>query len=106
MLFPFIFKKAGMKMSVQKSGPGSPYSVNFILQVLSGKSFHFTGYPDFTVNSKLSGCVLRYSMKGIGEVQSPPGRSGENKTATLGQEGIYTVGQFGKPGIGLRKNCP
>ena len=66
-LLPFMFKKVGLGMSVQKSGPGSPYTVNFILQMPSGKAYHFTGYPDFSVNSKLSGCVLRYSMKGIGK---------------------------------------
>ena len=42
-LLPFVFidKKVGLGMSVQKSGPGSPYTVNFVSQMPSGKAYHF-----------------------------------------------------------------
>lgn len=40
------------------------------------------------------------TLKGIGEVQSPPGlRRLESKTAALLKAGVHTIGQFTKPGV-------
>ena len=35
-------------------------------------------------------------VRGVGEIQSPPGSSFDVKMATVAQAGIYTVGQFAK----------
>ena len=35
-------------------------------------------------------------VRGVGEIQSPPGSSFDIKMATVAQAGIYTVGQFTK----------
>ena len=94
-LLPTLLKKAQIDMSVRVCGAGSPYAVNFILQMPSGYSYHFVGHPDFTVTMKPKGCLLRFTLKGLGEVQSPPGLGEESKTAALSQAGIYAVGQFG-----------
>lgn len=98
-LLPFIFKKAEMPFTVRKCGLGSPFSVNFILQLPSGQVFHFTGRPDYSINKPFKGSIARFTLKGVGEVQSPPGRNRrESKTAALSQAGVYTVGQFTKEG--------
>ena len=94
-LLPILLKKGGLNMSVKSCSIGSPYTVNFILQMSSGRSYHFVGHPDFTVNEKQTSCILRFTIRAVGETQSPPGRSKESKTAALCQAGIYTVGQFG-----------
>ena len=99
LLLPFLFKKAEMKHSIRKCGLGSPYSVNFVLQMPSGRVYQFTGRPDFTINSPhLGTAVSRFTLQGIGEIQSPPWRRRESKTAALSQAGVYTVGQFVKEG--------
>ena len=68
-LLPTLLKKAGIDMSVRICKAGSPYTVNFILQMPSGFSYHFVGHPDFTFNIKPEGYVLRFTLKGVGEVQ-------------------------------------
>lgn len=95
-LLPFILSKMDVSAYVRKCGLGSPYSVNFVLQMPSGRAFHFTGRPDFSLNAPHTGSVSRYTLRGIGEIQSPPQRKKESKTAALSQAGVYTVGQFAK----------
>ena len=46
-LLPFIIQKCESNVIVRKCGLGSPYSVNFVLQLPSGRAYHFTGRPDF-----------------------------------------------------------
>ena len=93
-LFPFLFQKAKQGMNVRKCGLGSPYTVNFVLQMPSGSVCQFTGRPDFSVNSSHAGAVVRFTLRGVGEIQSPPWRRKESKSAALSQAGIYTLGQF------------
>ena len=93
-LFPFLFQKAQQRMNVRKCGLGSPYTVNFVLQMPSGSVYQFTGRPDFSINSAHSGAMVRFTLRSVGEIQSPPWRRSESKSAALSQAGMYTVGQF------------
>ena len=93
-LFPFLLQTAERKMMVRKCGLGSPYTVNFVLQMPSGSVCQFTGRPDFSINSPYAGAVARFTLRGVGEIQSPPWRRKESKSAALSQAGIYTLGQF------------
>ena len=76
-LLPTLLKKAEIYMSVRICKAGSPYAVNFILQLPSGFSYHFVGHPDFTVNIKPEKYVLRFTLR---EVQSRPGQGEDSKT--------------------------
>ena len=92
--------------SVESSGSGSLYTVNFILQLPSGLAQQFTGWPDFTVTRRFTPLaqeriVTAYSYSkrsqrlcAIGEIQSPPGNSNCTKTETFAQAGIYGVRQL------------
>ena len=97
-LLPFLFDKASHNLLVRPCGIGSQYSVNFVLELPSGRAYHFTGRPDFSINSPHVRGISRFTLKGVGEIQSPPHRRGESKSAALSQAGVYTVGQFTKPG--------
>lgn len=47
-LLPFLFQRGEQRLAVRRCGLGSPYSVNFVLQLLSGQGvYQFTGRPDF-----------------------------------------------------------
>ena len=102
ILLPYIFQVAGLtNMRFQATRAGTLNTMRYILQLPSGESFMYTGYPDFKVvgrcgmrERRLGRRVLK--LCGIGEVQSPPGTSAKAKTAALGQAGIYSVGQFVK----------
>jgi hypothetical protein len=99
-LLPFLFNKAnvkGVNRCISRCGLGSPYSVNFVLKMPSGKVYQFNGCPKLTVNSPFFGIISRFTLVGIGEVQSPPWRrKDETESAALSQAGIYAVGQFAK----------
>ena len=97
-LLPLIFQKADIPATVRKCGLGAPTTVNFILELPSNHVFHFTGRPHYTINDKFRTIINRFTVKGIGEVQSPPGRRRESKDAALSQAGIYVVGQLCKDG--------
>ena len=98
-LLPFLFKKGEYDMNIRRVCAGSPFSVNFVLQMPSGKMYHFTGRPDFTIHGPYHGVITpRRSLTAIGEIQSAPGRAPESKTAALSQAGVYTIGQFTKQG--------
>ena len=71
-LLPFLFQKAEYNTVMRKCRLGLPYLVNFILQMPSGRAYHFTGRPDFTINGNFTSSVVWFTMKGIEEVQSPP----------------------------------
>ena len=78
-------------MNVRKCGLGSPYIVTFVLQMPSGSVCQFTSRADFSFHA---GAVVRFTLTGVGEIQSPPWRRKESKSAALSQAGIYTLGQF------------
>ena len=55
----------------------------------------------FTINFSYAGSVCTFTLKGVGEIQSPLWRrNSETKTAAMSQSGIYTVGQFTKGASG------
>ena len=64
----------------------------------------FTGWPDFTMIQHYSRVERRLGkdifktgrVRGVGEIQSPPGASFQTKMATVAQAGIYMIGQFSK----------
>ena len=90
-LLPLLLSKGDLDHTVKSCRAGSPYTVNFLLRMPSGNVFHFTGYPDFTVNRKPTSFLLRFSLRGVGEVQCNSSRS---KTDALSQAGIYATGQL------------
>ena len=75
-----------------------------MLQLPSGETSMFTGWPDFIMLQHYSRAERRLGkdvfkhcrVRGVGEIQSPPGSSFDVKMATVAQAGIYTVGQFAK----------
>ena len=91
-----------MKMEATKSGTSC--LVKYILQLPSGDTSMYTGWPDFQMLqcfSRMEERLGRHKMckqrvRGIGEVQSPPGVGEEAKDAALAQASIYTVEQFAK----------
>lgn len=93
-LLPFLFKKVEHEMfsSVENV---SMYDVNFVLWMPSGRMYHFTGRPDLSIHSPYCGAIAWFVLKGIGEVQSPPGRRSEYKTAAFSRAGVSTAGQLG-----------
>ena len=94
-LLPFLLKKAEEQVNMRKCGLGSPYAVNFVLQIPSGRVYQFTGRPDFTMNAPYTGSVSRFTstLKGVGEIQSPPST---RRNSALSQARIYAIGQFAK----------
>ena len=101
-LLPFLLNKASDEdFMVNPCLPGSLYTVNFVLGMPSGRAYQFTGRPDFTIEAPYCGSIAQFILKGVGEVQSPPARKRESKTAALSQAGIYTIGQFSKQGASL-----
>ena len=69
------------------------------MQLPSGETSMFTGWPDFrvaqTFERRLGKHILREEgTRAVGEIQSPPGMSQEVKMRTVAQAGIYAIGQF------------
>ena len=104
-LLSIIFRQAGLfQLDVEDVRQGSPHIVNYVLQLPSGETGHFTGWPDFTITRRftpsaewriLSHYTRRATrLQGVGEVQSPRGDTLESKTATVSQCGVYGVGQL------------
>ena len=99
-LLSLILEHGGMEgYEVEDCNPGTPYCVNFILQLPSGDSTQFTGWPDFTVTRSFSRAEGRLSRRrvqrlgSIGEIQSPKDNDEATKTQTIAQAGIYGMGQ-------------
>ena len=99
ILIPLILEKAGLAdtVSFETCRSGTPYTVNYMLQLSNGESTGFTGWPDFTI-IKRSVPILMHRrsarLAGIGEVQSPPVITDKSKTAAIAQAGIYGVGEL------------
>ena len=101
-LLPFCMKISGLDITVEAVKQKSVTAVKYLLQLPSGETFLFSGWPDFQllqyysgISRRLRNKVLREErVRGIGEVQSPPGTSVEAKTAALAQAGVYAIGQF------------
>jgi hypothetical protein len=102
-LLPEIFKRGnvnGMQLDVEDCKQGGMYAVNYILQLPSGESTQFTGWPDFTISRRYMPCAerritLAYNRRartlGVGEVESPVTK---DKTKAFAQAGLYGVGQL------------
>lgn len=93
-----ILKHSGMEEYViEDCNQGTPHAVNFILQLPSGESTQFTGWPDFTVTRSFPAAARRVArrvqrLSSVGDVQSPPGNDARSKTLTIAQAGIYGIG--------------
>ena len=94
ILIPIILEKANLAelLMFENCKQGSPYAVNYILQVPNGNATAFTGWPNFSI-IKTNTVHRRRSARlaGIGEIQSLPG-IGEKSTPAIAQAGIYGVG--------------
>ena len=99
ILIPLILEKAGLAdtVSFETCKSGTPYTINYILQLSNGESTSFTGWPDFTIIKRSVPILIHRRsarLAGIGEVQSPPGITDKSKTAAIAQAGIYGVGEL------------
>ena len=89
-LLPFLLNKASDEdLMVNPCLPGSIYTVNFVLIMPSGRSYQFTGRPDFTIDSPYCGSIARFTLRGVGEIQSPLAHPKQQHSPS--QAGIYTV---------------
>ena len=105
VLLSYILRISGDKLKVQSVGNGcSTASVRYVLQLPSGENVLYVGRPDFYVRRKMTlqvreeGDILaaEETVRGVGEVQSPPGCTTKAKNKALAQSGIYTFGMFAK----------
>ena len=104
VLLNCILKISGEKMKVQSVGNGSSIvSIRYILQLPSGEDVLYVGRPDFYVRRKISLRVREdgedmsaETVRGVGEVQSPPGSTTKAKNRALTQSGIYTFRMFAR----------
>ena len=117
VLLPYCLKAAGLKnVAYESVRPGSSTSVKYILQLPSGDTSLFSGWPDHhllqtytTTERRLGQNVLKQErVRGVGEVQSPQGITCASKNAAVAQAGIaqvgiYSVGQFGTPSPNKRR---
>ena len=80
-------------------------SVRYVLQLPSGENVLYVGHPDFYVRRKISLQVredgedvlaTEETVRGVGEVQSPPGCTTKAKNRALAQSGIYTFGMLAR----------
>ena len=99
ILIPSILEKAGLAdtVSFETCKSGTPYTINYILQLSNGESTSFTGWPDFSIIKRSAPIPIHRRsarLAGIGEVQSPPGITDKSKTAAIAQAGIYGVGEL------------
>ena len=105
ILLPYCLKAAGLKnVAYESVRPGMSSSVKYILQLPSGDTSLFSGWPDHqllqtytTTERRLGQNVLKQERVrggGVGEVQSPQGTTCASKNAAVAQAGIYSVGQF------------
>ena len=95
-LLPIIFEAAGLpSLDVESVRQGSPLTVHFALQMPSGESCLFTGWPDFSITRRftpiaerrIAKCFTRKArLHGVGETKS--------KTEAFSEAGVYGVGQL------------
>ena len=103
-LLPYILKAAGLgeRILVESVRSGGEANVYYLLQLPSGETSIYSGWPDFRLaqnypafERRLGRHILREeTTRAIGEVQSPPGDTKKVKMAALAQTGIYAIGQF------------
>ena len=98
-----ILKSSNLtRLTVRGTRGGTIGRVHFILRLPSGTEYVYTGWPDlhlvqrFTQEERRLGVRLglEETVRGIGEVQSPPGTSNSAKNRAFAQAGIYTLGHF------------
>ena len=105
-LITFILRVCNMKnLKIESARQGPITSVKYLLELPSGEMTLFTGLPpDFQVlqsysfiERRLGKAVQREQrVRGVGEIQSPPGNTPAAKRAAIAQAGIYTIGQLAK----------
>ena len=98
-----ILKVANLRrLAVHGARGGTVGSVQYILRLPSGTEYVYRGRPDFLIYQRFSqeerALGSEFSpeerVRGIREVQSPPGTSTVVKNRTFAQAGIYTLGYF------------
>ena len=106
VLLTYIMKAGKLpRLEVRGTRAGSYGTVKHILRLPSGRKYLYTGWPDFQITTTLTreerqlhcmnvGEGARETVRGIGEVQSPPGCSARAKSRALAQVGIYALGHF------------
>ena len=90
------------RLTVRGTRGGTLGSVRYILRLPSGTEYVYTGWPDLQIYQKFSyekrqlgeHVGLEETVRGVGEVQSPPGTSNAAKNRAFTQAGIYTLGHF------------
>ena len=102
-LFTCIIRAANLKrITVHSARGGTMGSVRYILRLPSGAEYMYRGRPDFLIYQRFTQeeralgneLSMEESVRGIGEVQSPPGTSTEAKNRAFSQAGIYSLGYF------------
>ena len=104
VLLAYLLKISGQNMIVQAAEMGSIATARYILQLPSGQKLLYSGHPDFYIRQNMTreGWHAGYSrrmeetVRGVGEVQSPPGATSLSKDRALAQSGIYTIGMFSR----------
>ena len=104
VLLNYILRMIGEKLKVQSVRNGSSIvSVRYILQLPSGENVLYVSRPDFYIRRKISlqvredgedGLTVEETVRGVGEVQSPPGCTTKAKNRALAQSGTYAFGMF------------
>ena len=102
MLIAFICNMKNLKVESARKGPIT--SVKYLLELPIGEMTLFTGRPEFQVlqsysfiERRLGKAVQREQrVRGVGEIQSPPGSTPAAKRAAIAQAGIYNIGQLAK----------
>jgi len=96
-LIPFILKGSKMaNLSFESARQGPVTAVRYMLELPSGDTSLFTGRPDFHIRQNFSFVERRlgkpmkreHRVRGVGEIQSPPGTSPKAKSAALAQAAI------------------
>ena len=102
-LLTCIIKAANLKrITVHGARGGTMGSVHYILRLPSGAEYMYRGRPDFLIYQRFTQeeralgneLSMEESVRGIGEVQSPPGTSTVAKNRAFAQAGIYSLGYF------------
>ena len=90
-------------ITIEKCSQSSPFSVAYAIQTADMKeAVKFSGWPDHTFLSPPVDTHQRIPkcnrLVGVGETQSPPGKSLQALSAAIGQAGIYALGNLIRKG--------
>ena len=96
-----ILASTKTNVTVEKCSQGSPFSVAYAIKTTK-MEVKFSGWPDHTFLSSPGDTGQRIPkcnrLVGVGETQSPPGKSLQALSAAIGQAGIYALGNLIRKG--------